>query len=144
MFSWKQTKENCRKVFWKPKVKCYVCSSIYIEFSIGSKKKIICLCVHKIFLQRFISKQEFLKHLLCTRRWLGPPSRLCSLSRAPRGEYFPAFQHPQGCPGADWHGWSPRGEAEAPGGRECSPGGKMKTESWADTGRPKHFSCELT
>lgn len=77
-----------------------------------------------------------MEHLLCTRRRLGPPSRLCSLSRAPRGEYFPAFQHPQGCPRADWHGWSPRGEAEAPGGRQRSPGGKMKTESWADMGRP--------
>ena len=64
--------------------------------------------------------------------------------QGPRGEYFPAFQHPQACPRADWHGWSPRGEAEAPGGRERGPGGKMKAESWADTGRPKHFSCEFT
>lgn len=67
-----------------------------------------------------------MEHLLCTRRRLGPPSSLCSLTRAPRGEYFPAFQHPQACPRADWHGWSPRGEAEARVAESTAPGVKRK------------------
>lgn len=75
-----------------------------------------------------------------------PPSQLCSLSRAPRGERFPAFPHPQGWPKAEWCVWSPRGAVGAPAGKGRSPHGgslagegraawgKMKTESWADTG----------